>query len=221
MSSISISLITLALVFGGALFGMFLRSVLPEHHLKDESKDVVKLGVGLIATMAALVLGLLIASAKTSFDTQNNELTEMSSRIILLDRVLAQYGPEADGARQQLHRSLELFLDSLDQKDIAGPSGLNSSERGEVLYEKIRGLSPKDDVQRSIQSDALQLMMSLGLTRWLLAEQTVSAVSRPMMIILVFWLTIIFVSFGLFAPRNTTVWSRCWSRRFRFPLRCI
>ncbi|MGA8034667.1 MAG: hypothetical protein WA823_09615 [Candidatus Acidiferrales bacterium] len=199
------SLITLTLVFGGAMLGMFLRTVLPENHLNQESKDVVKLGVGLIATMAALVLGLLIASAKSSFDMQNSEITEMSSRVVFLDRILARYGPEAADARQELRKSVDIFLNLVNAKDAAGPSGLASSYSGEALYEKVRSLTPKDDSQRSVQGEALSLLMTLGQTRWLLAEQTVNSVSLPMLTVLVFWLTIIFVSFGLFAPRNTTV----------------
>ena len=106
MSSLEISFITLAVVFGGALLGIALRAVLPEQQLTGESRDVVKLGMGLIATMAALVLGLLIASAKSSYDTQNAELTEMASKAVLLDRILAHYGPEAKEARDMLRSSV-------------------------------------------------------------------------------------------------------------------
>ena len=106
MSSITTSLIAFAFVFGGALLGTALRAVLPQHHVTSETKDVVKLGVGLVATTAALVLGLLISSAKGSFDTQNSELTDMSSRVVLLDRVLAHYGPDAQDAREELPESL-------------------------------------------------------------------------------------------------------------------
>ena len=106
MSSIVISLITFALVFGGALIGIALRSILPPNNLTADSRDVVKLGMGMVATMAALVLGLLIASAKSSFDMQNTELTEMSSKVVLLDRILAHYGPEAKEARDELRSSV-------------------------------------------------------------------------------------------------------------------
>jgi hypothetical protein len=98
---------------------MALRAVLPQNELSSDSRDVVKLGIGLVVTLAALVLGLLIASAKTSFDTQNVELTEMSSRVILLDRVLAHYGPEADGARGELRSSVVHTLDTLLSKDAS------------------------------------------------------------------------------------------------------
>jgi hypothetical protein len=205
MSSVEISFITLAVVFGGAMLGIALRAVLPEQHLSGDSRDVVKLGMGLIATMAALVLGLLIASAKSSFDTQNAELTEMSSKAVLLDRILAHYGPEAKEAREMLRGTVVNMLDMLSSKSVDSSVQFGTSVRGEVLYDKIQGLSPKDDVQRSIQAQALSTLMSLGQTRLLLAAQKSNSVSVPMLVVLVAWLTIIFVSFGLFAPRNGTV----------------
>src|SRR5271155_3064241 len=205
MNSVAISFITLAVVFGGALLGIALRAVLPQNELSDESRDVVKLCVGLIATMAALVLGLLIASAKSSFDTQSAELTEMASKVVLLDRILAHYGPDAKEARDILRTSVVSALDSVSSTDVASASQFGSSANGEVLYDKIQGLSPKDDAQRSIQAQALSIMVGLGQTRWLLAAQRGNSVSLPMLVVLVAWLTIIFISFGLFAPRNGTV----------------
>ena len=117
MSASTISLITLFIAFGGALLGIYVRAALPERHLTPESQDTVKLTVGLIATLAALVLGLLIASAKSSFDTQSAELTEISSKVVLLDRILAHYGKEAGEARETLHMSVVAALDSMWSKD--------------------------------------------------------------------------------------------------------
>src|SRR4051812_41205532 len=113
MSSMTISWIVFACVFGGALLGMVLRAVLPERHLSPESKDLVKVGTGLIATMAALVLGLLVASAKSSFDTQRSELAQVSANIILLDRILAHYGPETKEVRELLRRAAVGAIDRL------------------------------------------------------------------------------------------------------------
>jgi hypothetical protein len=201
MSSIAISLVTFAFVFGGALLGMALRAVVPQNDLIADSRDVVKLGMGLVATMAALVLGLLIASAKSSLDMQNVELTEMSSKVVLLDRVLAHYGPEAKDVRIELRSSVVHTLDTLFSQDA---SQLEST-KGEILYDEIQGLSPKTDAQRSVQAQALSTILALAQTRWLIAEQRVNSVSVPLLIVLIFWLTIIFTSFGLFAPRNATV----------------
>ena len=201
MSSIAISLVTFAFVFGGALLGMALRAVVPQNDVIADSRDVVKLGMGLVATMAALVLGLLIASAKSSLDMQSVELTEMSSKVVLLDRVLAHYGPEAKDVRIELRSSVVHTLDTLFSQDA---SQLEST-KGEILYDEIQGLSPKTDAQRSVQAQALSTILALAQTRWLIAEQRVNSVSVPLLIVLIFWLTIIFTSFGLFAPRNATV----------------
>jgi hypothetical protein len=154
MSSIAISLIVLAFLFGGALLGMFLRGVLPQHYLSDDSKDVVKMGMGLVATMSALVLSLLVSSAKGSFDALSGEITRSSSRIILLDRTLALYGPETKTVRDQLRSSVAGVVDRLTKS--ANPSRVRVSS-GEVdsLYENIQVLVPKDERQRSIQARAL------------------------------------------------------------------
>ena len=117
MNYIAIRLIVFACVFGGALLGIFLRGVLPEHHLSADSKDTVRVGIGLIGTMTALVLGLLIASAKSFYDTQTNELTEISAKVVLLDRVLAHYGPETKEVRDLLHGVVARTLGQLWPKD--------------------------------------------------------------------------------------------------------
>ena len=206
MSAVAVSLITLAFVFGGAVLGIFLRVRLPEDQVGADSRDVVKLGMGLVGTMAALVLGLLIASAKGSYDTQSAELTDMSSKIVLLDRVLAHYGPESKEARDLLRAAVVRTLDRMGSKEQSGSSQSDPSSSGaEVLYDKIQGLAAQNDGQRSIQAQALNIAISLGQTRWLMYEQRATSISIPLLAVLIFWLTIIFVSFGLFAPPNATV----------------
>jgi len=204
MSSLSVSLTVFACVFGGALLGLLLRAALPTHHLGADSKDVVKLGTGLVGTMAALVLGLLVASAKGSYDAQSSELTQLSANVALLDRLLAHYGPETKDARDLLRGVVGHILDRMWSQDRA-VSSAPTAAGGEALYEKIQGLSPKDDTQRWLQSQALSLGMGIGQTRWLMYEQRAIGVSTPLLVVLVLWLTIIFVSFGLFAPPNATV----------------
>ena len=106
MNSLTIAFISAGCIFGGVLLGMLLRSRLPDHHLSSDSKDTVKLGAGMIATLSALILGLLVSSAKGTFDTMNAEITLGASKIVLLDRVLANYGPVSRDAREQLRRSV-------------------------------------------------------------------------------------------------------------------
>jgi hypothetical protein len=118
MNSIMISLIVLACVVGSALMGLLLGAILPPQYLSDNSKDMVRLGIGLIATMTAVLLGLLIASAKSFYDTQNNELTEMSAKVVLLDRILAHYGPEAKEVRELLQGAVTAFSIRCGRKGV-------------------------------------------------------------------------------------------------------
>jgi hypothetical protein len=207
MNSLAISAIAFACVFGGALFGMFLRSMLREHHLSEGSKEVIKLGVGLIATMSALVLGLLVASAKASFDTQRTELTQMAANLMLLDRVLAHYGPEAKEAREMLRGNVTRMIGQYWPTEDSRTSQAQPSLASEALYDKLQDLSPKNESQRLLQSQALKIAIDLGQTRWLLFAQKSSAISVPFLVVVIFWLTIIFGSFGLFAPRNLVVFA--------------
>ena len=204
MSSITMSSIVFACVFGGALVGLLLHAVLPHHHLGADTKDIVKLGMGLVGTMAALVLGLLVASAKGSYDAQSAEVTQLAANVALLDRVLARYGPETKDMRAFLRVAAIRALDQMWPKDNATQFAPTATG-AEVFYEKIQGLSPKDDTQHSLQSQAVSMAMDIGKMRWLMYEQAVGSVSLPLLVILVLWLTAIFVSFGLFAPFNGTV----------------
>jgi len=207
MSSLGLSFAVFACVFGGAVCGILLNRALPPNHLSADSKDVVRMGMGLVATMAALVLGLLVSSAKTFYDAQSTELTQMSASVILLDRLLAHYGPETKEARDLLRAAVADNIDRTWPQERTRPSklGAPSATGPEALIRNLQSLSPKDDQQRSIQSQALSIVMRLTQTRWLMYEQGANSVSKPMLVILVFWLTAIFVSFGLFAPRNATV----------------
>ena len=205
MNTMAISWIVFACVFGGTLLGMLLRTALPEHHLSTESKDVVKLGMGLIGTLAALVLGLLIASAKSAYDTQRSEFTQLSANIIILDRVMTHYGPETQEARDLLCRSVVSALDQIWPEDSSRPAQLEPTAESEGVYDKILALSPQHDAQRALQAQALRISADLGQARWLLVEQRGGSIAMPFLMVLVLWLTIIFISFGLFAPPNAIV----------------
>jgi hypothetical protein len=206
MSPMEIGWTVMAFVFGGALSGLVLRLILPAHHLSSDSKDVIKLAMGLTATMAALVLALLIASAKSSYDAQRNEITQLSANVILLDRVLAHYGPEAKEARDMLRLSGAAMIDRIWSESIQRLAvSQATAASGEVFYDKIQELSPQNEVQRALQAQALKMGIDIGQTRWLLFEQGGRSIPMPFLVLLVFWVTIIFVSFGLFAPPNATV----------------
>ena len=206
MNSIVIRLFVLACTFGGALLGMLLRAVLPERHLSADSKETIRLGMGMIVTMAALVLGLLVASAKNFYDTQSSDLTQLGANVVLLDRVLAHYGPETKEARDLLRGAVTRSLDLIWHQNPQQPSQMEpTAAGGEIIYDKIQALSPQDDVQRALKAQASSMAIDLAKLRWLMFEQGSTSISLPVMVVLVFWLAVVFTSFGLFAPPNLTV----------------
>jgi hypothetical protein len=208
MNALLISFLVFALIFGGALVGVVVRPFLSEEHLHSDSKDVVKMATGLIGTLAALVLGLLIASAKSSFDQKTSQVKQMTATIILLDDLLAQYGPEAVAVRNLLRQTIQPLANRLwrEQEMPTGkPGHFDSTAQAWTFENELERLSPKDDAQRSLQSRAIQAFTEGAQTRLLLFAQAGGSIPTPFLIILVFWLSAIFVSFTLFARTNLVV----------------
>jgi hypothetical protein len=203
---LAISFLVFVLIFGGALGGMLLRAKLPERHLSEDSLTVVKLGIGLVATMSALVLGLLIASATSTYNSDRAQITQMTAEIILLDRLLAGYGSEAMGIRTGLRQALRTAVTRIWREESVPRSGpFVPDTESELLYGKIRLLSPKNEIQHFLQDQALSVSAQLAQTRLLLFAQSSSAIPTPFLVVLVFWLIIIFSGFALTAPPNQTI----------------
>ncbi len=208
MSEFQIAALTFACVLGSAMLGLFIRSALPEHHLSTESRDVVKLGTGLIATMAALVLSLLISSAKGSFDKMDDELVQNAARVVSLDRVLADYGPETKAIRDLLKRKYAAGIERLFPSNASRQAKLDTPAAvigTENLRAEILALSPGNDGQRWLLSQGLDIASEMSSTRWLLLMQKDVSMPVPLLVVLVCWLALIFSTFGLLAPRNGTV----------------
>ncbi len=206
MNPISIGTIVFICTFGGAVTGIWLRAALPEHHLSNEARDTVKIGIGLIATMTALLLGLITASAKSSFDSMDSAVRHNAADVF--DRTLARYGPEAKEIRQGLSNFVGQRLEIVWPQDSSRAAILDipdTARCAERLVAQIRGLSPQNDEQRWLQSRALELAEALLNARWIIVSMLGRSVPASFLTVLVFWLTITFTSFGLFAPRNTTV----------------
>jgi hypothetical protein len=197
-----------ALVFGGALLGKRLSRILPQEHLSAEAKDVVKVSMAMIATLAALVLGLLIASAKSSLDDKVEESRNVAAQIILLDQTMARYGPDTAEARALLKQVLVARINLIWPEESAGavaPQAIGQGAGVEVVQQKLLTLSPGNDMQRWLQSTALEITRDIEGARWSMLEQIGSSIQWPFLMVVVFWLAVIFASFGLFAPRNATV----------------
>jgi hypothetical protein len=208
LSAIVAGIVVFACTFGGASIGMWLRRVLPRHHLDEASKDTIKLGIGLIATMTALILGLVIASAKSSFDEVNAGIKHTAADVLALDRTLGHYGPEANEIRALMKTIITNRVEMIWPTDPSRAGRFDDTpapQDVELIASKIRGLKPQSDEQRWLQSRALDLSESLFQRRSLIVASLGSSVPVPFLIMLVFWLTVIFASFGLFAPANATV----------------
>jgi hypothetical protein len=208
MEPLAAGLIALACVFGGGLLGMVCRRWVPDRHQGSDSKEVVRLAMGLVVSTSAIALGLLIGSAKSFFDTQNAEMAQIAARYVLLDRILANYGPEAAGARVALLAELAHLVEeskrsgSADKTYMTIKSGARMSE---TTLDTLKTLSPTDDNQRFLKQQCLSLEVQLGQTRWLMYAQNTVPFPRFLLVMLIAWLTVLFVSFGLFAPRNPLV----------------
>jgi hypothetical protein len=206
LSPIALSFIALACILSGVAFAMLLRNALPEHNLAGDAKDVVRLCTGLIGTIAALVLGLLIASAKSSHDTQSSQVRQMTANVILLDHLLAQYGLETRASRESLRRVVVSLIDRVwhDGRVHSG-TPFEASSEAEVFNLQIQQLSPQTDAHRSLHARIIQIASEIWRTRLLLFTERGGAIPMPFLVVLVFWLTIIFVSFTLFAQPSPMV----------------
>src|SRR5579863_134504 len=207
------SVIVFACVIAGAFLGMFLRNTLPKRHLSEATKDVVKLGTGLIGTITGLVLGLLIASANGTYGTENSQVQQMTANIVVLDQTLAQYGAETVSARNLMRRAVTSMVDRI-WRENAAPSGesapFEATAAGSSLLDEILQLSPQNDRQRSLQARAIGTLQEIAKTRLLLFTEAGAAIPVPFLVVLIFWLAIIFASFSLFADNNaTTVVALC------------
>ena len=201
LTAASVSACLLAAVW----IGIWLRRRLPQHHLSADTKDTVKLAMGLVATMSALLLGLLVNSAKSSFDTRRGQVIQMASKFALLDRMLGIYGPEAAEVRRESRTLVEELMRRIWPGEVTLPAQLKSdAPTGDAFYVAIQGLSPRDDAQRALKAQAVALAVELAQHRSLMLAQSTTSLPTPMLIMVVWWLLVIFLGFSLIAPSNAT-----------------
>jgi len=206
MDATTIAGLTFVGILAATLLGMRLHASLPDHQLSPETKDTVRVGMALVATMTALLLGLLIASAKGSYDMQRSQVIQMAGKVGYLNRVLTVYGPETAEIRPLLRASTETLIQQLWSDENSPAAKTNPViSNGYELFSSIHKLSPQNDEQRALKAQALDTVTDLGKARWLLVAQADTSIPKPLLIIVIVWLAIIFLSFGLFAPTNWTV----------------
>ena len=208
MSITIISLLVAACIFAGGVAGLYLHRILPPSNQTKETQDVVRLGIGMLSVLASLVLGLLIATAKTSYDSTDQAIRSYAAELALLNETLRDYGGTASVPRDLLRSYTERVLQDGWPDDGARPARLANDASDPLLErvrEAIRALKPVDSGQRSLQEQAVDINLNLLRQRWLLIEHQGPSVQRVVLVILVSWVTVIFASFGMNAPRNGTV----------------
>src|SRR5262249_36864816 len=200
-----IGCIVVVLVFVSALLGRLIRQRLPESHLDNQTEAVIKLAMGVVGTLTALVLGLLIATANGSFTASSQEITSIAANVIRLDHLLRRYGAEADGIRDLLRRYMAKNLQDLFPESSATQPTVDNSGTMSLFEEfqnRLSTLEPHNANQRWLQSQAQQLSTAVVSSRWLLVERHAVGIPIPLLVLVVFWLCVLFMSFGVFAPSN-------------------
>jgi hypothetical protein len=187
------------------LVGRRLRPFVPDHHLSAETRDAVKLALGLVATMAALLLGLLVSSAKGSYDTTRGHVIQMAAKVAYLNRVLESYGPEAAGIRPKIRDAVEAAVQQVWPGEKGKPAQLVPNYHViDEVYFSILALSPRDDIQRTLKGQAVALAAELGQSRMLLLTESVPSIKMPLLVVVVAWLVVIYLGFSVIAPPNAT-----------------
>jgi Protein of unknown function (DUF4239) len=208
MASLFTALITLACLCAGTILGSLIRSRLPDHHLRDDSKDIVKTASGIIATLVALVIGLLVSSSKASYDQASSGVTQIGAKIILLDRALGRYGPETKAIRERMREGIASSIERLwpTGRDLKPSLAAVEQTSMDDVQDMIVQLAPQDEARRAIRSQSLEICSELAHSRWLMIEQAQTTPPTVFLGMLIFWLTVLFASLGLLAPRNVTTW---------------
>ena len=205
MSHLVIGLVSFAAIFGGALLGLFARRRLPGHQLSSETQSAVTVSVAVLGTLSALVLGLMITAANSSFSARSDEVRSLSLQLLRMDHNLRRYGLEAEDARVKLRAWATTKIRQLfPQKGQPRPSSEETIVKLESVQDAILALTPQDERQKYLRPLSLNLSSTMIQARWSLEQRTGHSVPIPFLVLLIFWLAIVFASFGLFAPANPT-----------------
>ena len=207
MAPIAISFVAFALALVGILLGSVIQRMLPEGHLSSNSKEIVKLSMGVVATLAALVLGLLVASAKSTYDARESEINQLTAYVILIDNLLAKYGEGAQAARAALRQAIPAIVDRIWREGQSAPlqsTPFKASAQGEAFYQRVQELQPTNDIQRGLKDRVIQVTTDSAQAQFLLFSHLGSSIPGPFLAVLLLWMIVLFAGFALMAPANAT-----------------
>jgi len=205
MTNIFIGFVSFVAIFGGVLVGRFAARRLPSRHLSAETQSAVTVSVAVIGTLSALVLGLMISAANSSFSARSDEIRQLSLQLIRVDRNLRRYGPEANAVRTKLHAWAQVKIQQLfPKKGQPQPSSNAAIVMLEGVQDALLALTPTNERQKYLHTLCLTLSSKIIQARWVLEIRAGHSIPAPFLALLIFWLAIVFASFGLFAPGNPT-----------------
>jgi hypothetical protein len=204
LNPITISLIALACIFGAAMLGVTISGYLPEQYFDQRTRDIIKAARDVIVGVAALTLGLLIATAKTSFDDRAHEFKLEASKSVMIDRILYQFGPETRHARQLVRAMLVNGTERIEQAMRHGIEQEKTMREKitDDLHFEILSLKPKNDIQTELRAEAISLSKEVMQSRWMVHQSLSTTIQLPLLFILVFWLSCIFLYLGLGATAS-------------------
>jgi len=207
LSPIATAVLAFVLILVGTVVGTLVRAKMPEHHLTGDSKEVIRLATALVATLTGLVLALMFAATRTSFEHTSSAVSRLAVEFSELDEMLEDYGPDAAPIRRQLRTDMGTLIDSIWQDDAAaaGRPPVARKSHGVGALSMIRELQPRTTVQTSIQARALQISTDISQTRLSLLAQPPDSVSTPFIVVLVLWLMFIFTTFAMSSKPNVTL----------------
>ena len=202
-------LLSFASIVAGVVLGMTLRARIPAPQLGHDTKEVIRLGAGLLATLAAVVISLMIASAKSSYDTQDAHFRQLAAYLVEADQLLAQYGPEATPVRRLMRQNVPAAMDRIwnEKATSSQNTAFTVNSLAEQIYNAVEALSPANDAQRSLKSRIMQASNDIARTRLLIFADGDKPILTPFLLILIVWLTVIFTSFGLFVEPGAVAWT--------------
>lgn len=210
MSTYFISFLVLACMLAGMAVGFYLRNYLPAQHFHEDTKDITKTAAGMLATLVALIIGLLVSSSKSAFDSTSTSITESGAKMIRLDKVLARYGQEAKVIREKLRQAVAEGLEYIWPSEGSRRADLHQVETAtgmDEVHDRIRELAPHNEAEQYLKTQALQLSSDLLQTRWMIIEQSQNPLPAMLLVVLAFWLAAFFASLGLLSPRNITAFT--------------
>jgi hypothetical protein len=206
MNSITVTSIVFLSILASGLVGMALRRAIPADRLGSGEKEVARLVTGLMTTMTAIVLGMLVSSAKASYDARTNEVAEISSQVVTIDRLLSKYGTETAGVRGQFRLLVEASVNRIWPAQAPVHVELKPRDEGEILVDELGLLAPKSAAQAEVKSKILHMIVELRQTQWLLfLKSQQSAIPIPLLLVVVTWVALIYLSFGVFTQPSSTI----------------